>query len=458
MMRNTTRKPWKASARVTTISASASACDGDIRALVVGGGGREHALCDALSRCDSVASVLCAPGNPGTSDRQPSCKPTDTCALARLCSSYNINLAIVGPEEPLVKGVADCLRSDVDVPVVGPSAAAAHLEGSKAFLKDVLLSAGVPTAHGSGFTDSSAAKRFASDRNGRVAVKQDGLAAGKGVVVPSSVDGAFSAIDTALNTSGRVVVEDAIIGEEVSFFALVSGEDAVSLGSVQDHKAVGEGEVGSNSGGMGAVSPCSLVDDALQSQAMNNVVLPTAREMARRGTPFTGVLFAGLIVEQATGQVYVLEHNVRLGDPEAQVLLPRLQGDLGKSFLHAARGELSDVDVKPIGSEYATGVVLCADGYPGAYAKGNSITGISEAEQVPRAHVYHSGTAYGSDDEIVTAGGRVLTLVGTGSSAKVSRDIAYTAASEVTFDGAFCRSDIGWRELSREGEQKSAAV
>lgn len=441
------RKP-----RIFSTGVGAEATHNGINALVVGGGGREHALCDALQQCESLNSVVCAPGNAGIpwSDAAGT-SATDAKGLRSLVQSRSIDVVIVGPEEPLVLGIADALRSSAGVPVLGPSAAAATLEGSKAFLKDVMYAAGVPTAEGSSFDNAEHAKTFAHDRNGRVAVKQDGLAAGKGVVVCSNSDDADEAIDAALANSPRIVVEDAIVGEEVSFFALVDGENAVPLGSSQDHKPVGDGEMGMNTGGMGAISPCSLMDASLEAQAMEEVVFPTAKEMVRRGTPFNGVLFAGLIVEYNTGQVYVLEHNVRFGDPEAQVLLPRLKGDFAQSMLLAAQGRLEQVDVQPERSQHAAGVVLCSEGYPGAYEKGKVVRGISDAELVPRARVYHSGTAWsGNNGEVVTAGGRVLTVVGTGSSARSARDIAYTAASSISFDGCFCRSDIGWHELARE--------
>ena len=437
--------------------------------LVVGGGGREHALAWALRRGDPRRAVVCAPGNAGAA-REPGveCLPAldagDAGAVAALCRERGLGLVVVGPEAPLVAGLADELRA-LGLPVFGPSAAAARLEGSKAYMKDVCRRYGVPTADFEAFDDEGAARAFLEARcapggawaSGRAVVKADGLAAGKGVVLCDSAEEAATAAAEMLRgasfgDAGRtVVVEELLEGEEASYFALLDGSAVVPLGSAQDHKAVGEGDTGPNTGGMGAYSPAPVVTPEVEARILAEIVQPLADGMVAEGAPYQGVLFAGVMVEPDTGAPRLLEVNVRFGDPECQCLLSRLRSDLGAVLAAAAEGGLGALpaDALEWSPEAALLVVLAARGYPGAYAKGGVIGGL-EAAAAAGAKVFHAGTAEDGEGRVTAAGGRVLGVTALGAGVTEAQEAAYAAVDAIQWEDGFCRRDIGYRAVARE--------
>jgi len=417
-----------------------------MRILVVGGGGREHALAWKIAQSPLVEELWCAPGNPGIA-RVAKLLPVradDVEALAAEARRLRVDLVVVGPEAPLVLGLADRLARD-GVPVFGPSAAAAEIEGSKAFAKDVMLAAGIPTAGHGTFDAPEPALAFARARGGRVVVKADGLAAGKGVVVAGSLAEAERAISDMLvgrihGTAGeRVVVEELLEGREASVIALADGARVRLLPAAQDHKRVGDGDQGPNTGGMGAFSPAPQVTPAVAREVEERVLLPALRELARRGRPFRGALYAGVMLTPAG--LRVLEFNARLGDPETQPLLMRLRGDLVPALLAAARGDLSDVrlDVDP---RPAVGVVLAAEGYPAKPATGDVLDGLGGPFD-PEVQVFHAGTAAGPDGRVVSSGGRVLTVCALGEDLAAARGRAYAALGTIRLRGGHYRKDIG---------------
>ncbi|ABC21450.1 phosphoribosylamine--glycine ligase [Rhodospirillum rubrum] len=426
-----------------------------IKVLVVGSGGREHALCRKLVASPLCADLLCAPGNAGIAD-VARCLPVgveEIDALVALAKAEAVGLVVVGPEAPLVLGLADKL-AEAGIAVFGPSRAGALLEGSKGFMKDVLARAGVPTAWYGRFTDAGAAKAFIGEKGAPIVVKTDGLAAGKGVILCQTLEEGGAAIDLLMGerafgeAGDEVVIEEFLVGEEASFFALCDGTRAIAFGAAQDHKAVGEGDTGPNTGGMGAYSPAPVFDKAMEAQVMAEVIAPTLRVMADMGRPFTGVLFAGIMVTPSGPKV--LEFNVRFGDPECQVLLARLESDLLPVLLAAAEGRLDRVAPLVWSPETALTVVMAAKGYPGEYAKGDVIGGLAAAGEVRGAVVFHAGTRADGEGRVVAAGGRVLGVTGTGGSVREARDRAYQAVDALDWPGGFCRRDIGWRALARE--------
>ncbi|OFX24568.1 MAG: phosphoribosylamine--glycine ligase, partial [Anaeromyxobacter sp. RBG_16_69_14] len=389
-----------------------------MRILVVGSGGREHALAWKISQSPLVRSVFCAPGNPGMA-RVAQLVPVradDVEGLVREARALRVDLVVVGPEVPLVLGLADRLDRE-GIPVFGPSAAAAEIEGSKAFAKEVMLAAGIPTAAHGTFTDLDRAVAFARARGGRVVVKADGLAAGKGVVVADDAEHAESALRDMLvgrvhgSAGSRVVVEERLEGPEASVIALADGERIRLLPAAQDHKRVGEGDRGPNTGGMGAFSPTPKVTPEIAREVEEGVLLPTLRELARRGRPFRGALYAGLMLTPKG--LRVLEFNARLGDPETQPLMMRLAGDLVPALLGAARGDLSKVELA-VDPRAAVGVVLAAEGYPAKPVAGDAVEG-ADGPFEEGVQVFHAGTALAPDRRIVTAGGRVLTVCALGA-------------------------------------------
>jgi phosphoribosylamine--glycine ligase len=417
-----------------------------MRILVVGSGGREHALAWKISRSPLAKLVQCAPGNPGT-ERVATNVPIpadDVEALAAHARAARVDLVVVGPEAPLVRGLADRLARD-GIPVFGPSAAAAEVEGSKAFAKDVMTAAGIPTAAYEVFTEPEPAIAYARARGGRVVVKADGLAAGKGVVVASSADEAEGAIRAMLvdrihgAAGAKVLVEERLEGREASVIALTDGERVRLLPAAQDHKRVFDGDRGPNTGGMGAYSPTPAVDAALAREVEDRVLLPAIRELARRGRPFRGALYAGLML--TPGGLQVLEFNARLGDPETQPILMRLRGDLVPALLGAATGDLREVaiDVDP---RAAIGIVLAAEGYPGTVRTGDPIDGL-DAEPPPDVQVFHAGTKRDRDGRVVASGGRVLTVCALGDGLAGARDRAYAALRGIHLRGGHFRGDIG---------------
>jgi len=423
-----------------------------VNVLVLGGGAREHALCVALA--GSCAQLLCAPGNPGIAQVarcHPQVDPADPSAVLRLCAEARIALCVVGPEAPLVAGVADVLRA-AGVAVFGPSRAAAQVEGSKSFAKALMREAGIPTADFAVFDSAADAASHARAR-GACVVKADGLAAGKGVVVAGSGAEAGAAVEHLASSLGaqaaRFVIEDVLEGEEASVIALCDGERFALLPPAQDHKRLGDGDTGPNTGGMGAYTPAPILDDALLARVGAQVMGPALRTLAARGTPFRGALFAGLMIRKSprgAADFSVLEFNARLGDPECQVLLPRVQGELLPWLHGAATGALPGLAI-PLRSNAVLGVVLASAGYPQAPRSGDAISGLDAARQTG-ARIFHAGTAL-RDGALVTAGGRVLTVCGEGDSLQAARAQAERACQAIQFSGMQRRHDIGARALGR---------
>jgi phosphoribosylamine--glycine ligase len=412
--------------------------------LLLGSGGREDALAWRLKQSPSCERLVAAPGNPGIA-RWAECVAIDPCdpqAVVELAREVGAELVVIGPEAPLVAGVADAVRA-AGIAAFGPSAAAAELEGSKGFTKDLCARANIPTADYARVATVaealSALDRFAIP----VVVKADGLAAGKGVTVAISRDEAEAAILAA--GDGPMVIEEFLEGEEASLFALVSGTRAVILASAQDHKRVGDGDTGPNTGGMGAYSPAPILGPELEQQAMAEIVLPTVKAMAGDGTPFSGVLYAGLMLTAEGPKL--IEYNVRFGDPECEAIMPRILGDFA-ALLHAVAtgGEL----IAPSLSRQSTmTVIIAARGYPGAPASGGDIAGIDEAEATAGTRVFHAGTSI-RDGRLVASGGRVLAVTALGDNLADARDRAYRAVDNIAFADGFSRRDIGWRELERQ--------
>jgi phosphoribosylamine---glycine ligase len=424
-----------------------------MRVLVVGSGGREHALCWAIAASPLLTKLWCAPGNPGIA-QVAECVPIDALdlpALVAFAQDNQVDLVVPGPEAPLVAGIADAMEQ-AGIPCCGPTAAAAQLEGSKSFTKEVADAAGIPTAHWERFEDAEAAREFIRRRGAPIVVKADGLAAGKGVVVAATEAEALAAVDAMMDrrvfgdAGAAVVIEECLTGDEISLFALCDGKTALSLGSAQDHKRVGDGDTGANTGGMGSYSPTPMFPPALEQACLERIVQPTLTEMAGRGAPFRGILYAGLMLT-ADGPK-LIEFNVRFGDPECQVLLLRLRSDLLAALQAACDGELKDFDLRWHDTA-ALGVVMAARGYPETPERGSLIRGLTEASATPGVQVFHSGTKADADGAIRADGGRVLTVCATGTTLDQAHDAAYAAVRAVDWPEGFCRSDIGWRALGR---------
>jgi len=386
---------------------------------------------------------VAAPGNPGIA-RWAECVDADPCdpaAVAELARGIGAGLVVIGPEAPLVAGVSDALR-DAGFTVFGPSAPAAKLEGSKGFTKDLCARVGIPTADYVRADSATEALALLDRFDIPVVIKADGLAAGKGVTVAMSRGEAEAAVRAA--GDGPLVIEEFLEGEEASLFALVHGEQAVVLASAQDHKRVGERDTGPNTGGMGAYSPAPVLTPPLERRALGEIILPTAKAMAAAGTPFSGILYAGLMLTRDGPKL--IEYNVRFGDPECEAIMPRIEGDFAQLLRDAATGSLA---VPPLSADAAMTVVVAARGYPGAPAKGGRISGIERAEQVEGVTVFHAGTGM-ENGELVANGGRVLAVTARGQSLGEARERAYRAVDAIRFDDGFCRRDIGWREMERQ--------
>ncbi len=422
-----------------------------MKVLVVGGGGREHALCWAIAASPLLTRLWCAPGNAGIAE-VAECVPIgaeDIAALVDFARAQQVELVVAGPEAPLTLGLADACAA-AGIRCFGPSAAAAQLEGSKAFTREVADAAGAPGARWQRFTDPAAARAYIRAQGAPIVVKADGLAAGKGVVVAASVEEAEAAIADIMESrvhgsaGATVLIEECLVGQEVSFFALCDGTTAIPLGAAQDHKRVGDGDTGPNTGGMGAYSPPPVFTDALHDDVMARIVKPVLAEMASRGAPFRGVLFAGLMITQDGPRL--IEFNVRFGDPECQALMVRLRSDLLPALLAACDGELANFDLRwePL---HSLVVVMAARGYPGGYDKGSEIRGIERAAQIPGVQVFHAGTARREDGALVATGGRVLGVTATGATLVEAQAAAYAAVDAIDWPGGFCRRDIGWRAL-----------
>ena len=418
-----------------------------MKVLVVGSGGREHALCWAIAASPLLTTLYCAPGNPGTAELAENVpiEATDMLGLVAFCRAKNVNLVVPGPEAPLVAGLADALAK-AGIRCCGPTAAAARLEGSKAFCKEIAEAAGIRTARFERFDEPGEARAFARRRGAPLVVKADGLAAGKGVVVAHTVEEAEAAITAFLEhkilgaAGASVLIEECLVGDEISLFALCDGEDSIFLGAAQDHKRVGEGDTGPNTGGMGAYSPVPAFPEALAEAAMTGIIRPALAAMSARGTPFRGILFAGLMLTADGAKL--IEFNVRFGDPECQALLPRLRSDLLTALLAACDGTLAGIHLQ-WRDDASVAVVLASSGYPGRPVAGARIAGL-DAARAAGGWVFHSGTRW-LDGTLVAQGGRVLTVGALGGTLQAARHTAYQAVDAVDFPGGFCRRDIGVR-------------
>jgi phosphoribosylamine--glycine ligase len=422
--------------------------------LLIGSGGREHAIAVALCKSPLLGTLFAAPGNPGIAHlaHLASLTITDHRAVADFCKANMIGLVVIGPEAPLVAGLVDDLEAE-GIKAFGPRKAAARLEGSKGFTKDFCRRYKIPTAAYQCFTDAASAKAYVRAQTLPIVVKADGLAAGKGVVVAFSLVEAEAAIDMmfagGFGAAGQsIVIEEFLEGEEASFFALCDGIHALAFASAQDHKRVGEGDTGPNTGGMGAYSPAPIMDAEMSARVMAEIIEPTLKGMIDMGAPFKGVLFAGLMIGAAGSDSEgpkLIEYNVRFGDPETQVMLPRLEDDLLDLMLACAEERLADKSVH-LSMQTALTVVLAAKGYPDAPIKGSEIHNLAQAEAVPGVLITHAGTRQ-EGEKLLADGGRVLNVTGLGDHVAEARTRAYAAVDAIDWPGGFCRRDIGWRAL-----------
>ncbi|WP_395447723.1 phosphoribosylamine--glycine ligase [Aminobacter sp. UC22_36] len=419
--------------------------------LLIGSGGREHALAWKLAASPMLTKLYAAPGNPGIAQEAElvALDIADHAAVAAFCKDKSIDLVVVGPEGPLVAGIGDDLRA-AGIRVFGPSGKAAQLEGSKGFTKDLCARYDIPTADYGRFDNAGDARAYVEKVGAPIVIKADGLAAGKGVTVAMTLDEALEAVDACFEgafggAGASVVVEEFMTGEEASFFCLCDGKTALPFGTAQDHKRVGDGDVGPNTGGMGAYSPAAVMTPELIEQTMREIIEPTMRGMTEMGAPFAGVLFAGLMLTDQGPKL--IEYNTRFGDPECQVLMMRLKEDLLVLLNAAADGQLAHVSAR-WRDEAALTVVMAAEGYPGAPEKGSVISGIDKAEAAG-AQVFHAGTAV-NDGKIIANGGRVLNVTSTGRNVSDAQRKAYAAVDALDWPEGFCRRDIGWRAVERE--------
>ena len=422
-----------------------------MRVLLIGSGGREHALAWKIAASPLLTKLYAAPGNPGIGQDAELVRldVADHAAVTAFCKDKAIDLVVVGPEGPLVAGIADDLRA-AGIRVFGPSKAAARLEGSKGFTKDLCAKYNIPTAAYGRFGDLASARAYVEKVGAPIVVKADGLAAGKGVTVAMTKEEAFAALDACFEGSfgeagAEVVVEEFLTGEEASFFCLCDGATALPLGTAQDHKRVGDGDVGPNTGGMGAYSPAPVMTPDMVERVMREIVEPTMRGMAELGSPFAGVLFAGLMISDNGPKL--IEYNTRFGDPECQVLMMRLKDDLLVLLNAAVDGQLSHMSAR-WRDEVALTVVMAARGYPGTPEKGSVIRGVEEA-QADGVRIFHAGTAI-NGGALVANGGRVLNVTATGATVAEAREKAYAAIDRIDWPYGFCRRDIGWRAVARE--------
>ena len=423
--------------------------------LLLGSGGREHAIAIALAKSPLLETLFVAPGNPGMTAlaRHVALDLNDHSSIIAFCKANHIDLVVVGPEAPLVAGIVDELTS-AGIRAFGPSKAAARLEGSKIFAKEFCARFNIPCAAHACFADALAAKTYVREKSAPIVIKADGLAAGKGVTVAASIEEAEAAIDRMFSgefgAAGQtILVEDFLDGEEVSFFALCDGARAMEFASAQDHKRVGEGERGPNTGGMGAYSPAPVMDARMRERVMRTIVAPTLKGMAAMGAPFKGVLFAGLMI--CADGPRLIEYNVRFGDPETQAMLPRLEEDLLALLLACVEERLPERPAR-LSAKTALSVVLAAKGYPGAPVLGSEIHGIERAETMPFVAITHAGTKR-QDQKLVADGGRVLNVTGVGADVAEARAHAYAAIDVIDWPGGFYRRDIGWRAFARDPVQ-----
>ena len=417
--------------------------------LLIGGGGREHALAWKLKQSPLLHTLYCAPGNAGIAEIAETA-PLDVGnhdAVARFCKEKQIGLVVIGPEAPLVAGLTDDLDAQ-GIKVFGPSKAAARLEGSKGFTKDLCARADILTAAYARFSDARAAKAYVATQKLPIVVKADGLAAGKGVTIAETKADAEAAIDACFSgafgaAGSEVVIEELLSGEEVSFFALVDGKAVLPLVTAQDHKRAFDRDEGPNTGGMGSYSPAPIMSDSLCRRVMTEIIRPTVRAMADAGTPFKGALYAGLMIKHGTPKL--IEYNVRFGDPECQVLMPRLKSDLLPALLATAEGRLAGITLDWF-DDPALCVVMAAKGYPGAYARGSEIKGLDAAASDPDVQIFHAGTKR-AGNHILADGGRVLGVTARGQDIREAQVRAYAAVDKIDWSQGFCRRDIGWRAV-----------
>jgi len=427
-----------------------------MKVLLIGSGGREHALAWAIAQSENCDELYCAPGNAGIE----SCAECvdiaadDIDGLVKFAKENVIDLVVVGPEQPLVLGIVDRLN-EAGILAFGPNAAAAQIEGSKGFMKDLCAKYDIPTAAYARFTDVDDAKAFIDKQGAPIVVKADGLAAGKGVIIAETVEQAKQAVEDMLSGNAfgdaghEVVIEQFLNGEEVSYFALSDGEHILPLTSAQDHKRAFDGDAGPNTGGMGAYSPAHLMNDALEAKILERIIEPTIAGMKAEGCPFTGVLFAGLMI--VDGEPFLIEHNARFGDPECQTLMMRMKGDLLEVLKFAAHGRLDAIkDHVSWRQDSALCVVMAANGYPGSYEKNTVIGNLDDTAEVKNVTVFHAGTAKSDDGAIVSVGGRVLGITATGRDIEEAQRRAYMGVNKVDWPGGFSRSDIGWRAIKAE--------
>jgi phosphoribosylamine--glycine ligase len=424
-----------------------------MKVLLVGSGGREHALAWALAGSPLCEALICAPGNAGIA-AEAECVPVpadDLDGLLGLAVARGIDFVVVGPESPLCAGLVDRLEA-AGIKAFGPTAAAARLEGSKGFTKDLCARQGIPTAAYGRFTDPESARAYVAAQGVPIVVKADGLAAGKGVTVAGSVAEAEAAIEAALvearfgAAGAELVVEECLEGEEASFFALVDGRHALPLIGAQDHKPVGDGDTGPNTGGMGAYTPAPVLSQAVSDRVMDTIIEPTVAGMAAQGCPFKGVLYAGLMIT-ADGPK-LLEYNVRFGDPECQVMVVRLMSDLLPALIATVDGELEHFHLRWHQAAALT-VVMATKGYPGRYEKGSEIRNLEQAGALDGVTVFHAGTGRNDDGRLIATGGRVLNVTATGETVAEAQARAYAAVDRIDWGQGFCRRDIGWRAIGR---------
>ena len=423
-----------------------------MKVLVVGSGGREHSLCWAIAKSPKCGELFCAPGNAGI-DSIAICvdiAADDVEALVAFATENVIDFVVVGPEAPLVDGLVDRLEA-LDIKVFGPSAAAAALEGSKGFMKDLCAKYNIPSAEYGRFDEPNSAKEFILRHHAPIVVKADGLAAGKGVIICRNENEAYAAVDHIMTerafggAGDEIIIEEFMEGEEASFFVLVDGENAVALRSAQDHKAAYDGDEGPNTGGMGAYTPAPVVDDAMAGRIMDEIIKPTIKAMASEGKPYKGVLYAGLMITSEGPRL--IEYNVRFGDPECQPLMVALKSDILDALIASAEGTLNKINLEWY-DEATLIVVMAAQGYPGPYQKGTEIKGVKEANDIDGVLVFHAGTK-SENGQLLATGGRVLGVTAKAKTVAAAQKLAYKAVAKIDWPGGFNRTDIGWQAIKR---------
>lgn len=427
--------------------------------LLVGSGGREHALAWKLSQSSKCKKLFCAPGNAGIANVAEcvDVSAEDQEGILKFVEDNKIDFVVVGPEQPLVEGLGSKLRAK-NIPVFGPNTEAAQLEGSKGFMKDFCARHNIPTAAYARFKSAEEAKNYVAEQGAPIVLKTDGLAAGKGVIIAQTIEEAHQNIEEmmsgqAFGSAGEeLVIEEFMDGEELSYFALSDGNDYLALTSAQDHKRVGDGDTGLNTGGMGAYSPARFMDDALEQKILDKIIAPTVEGMKKDGMPFQGIFFAGLMIQN--GEPRLIEYNIRFGDPECQPIMMRLESDLVDILLATDKGNLAEYKNKiQWSNQTALCVVMAADGYPGSYQKGTEIKNTTALIELDNVNLFHAGTMLDNSGALVNTGGRVLGIVGLGDSTSEAQAQAYKGVDLIDWPEGFCRRDIGWRDIEREKAQ-----